>query len=104
YKDALNNLLTSAPVNAGTYSVAARYAGDGNYNPKQSAAAALTINKADSTTVVTVAGGVSFTYDGNTHPATVSVTGAGGLSLTPVPVYSCGHEPIDVADSGCTAS
>src|SRR5205823_6439722 len=32
YKDALNNLLTSAPVNAGTYSVAARYAGDANYN------------------------------------------------------------------------
>src|SRR5205807_8379279 len=81
YKDALNNLLTSAPVNAGTYSVAARYAGDANYNQKQSAAAALIINKADSATVVTVAGGVTFTYDGNAHPATVAVTGAGGLSL-----------------------
>ena len=32
------------------------------------------------------------------------MTGAGGLSLTPDPVYSCGHAPINVADSGCTAS
>jgi N-acetylneuraminic acid mutarotase len=104
YKDAANNPLTSAPVNAGTYQVAARYAGDSNYNPKQSAPVGLIINKADSTTTVTVAGGASFTYDGNSHPATVSVTGVGGLSLTPDPVYSCGHAPINVADSGCTAS
>src|SRR3989449_6412109 len=39
------NLLTSAPITAGTYSVAARYAGDSNYNAKQSAAATITINK-----------------------------------------------------------
>ena len=104
YKDASNNPLTSAPVNAGTYQVAARYAGDDNYNPKQSASATLTINKADSTTTVTVAGGESFTYDGNAHPSAVSVTGVGGLNLTPAPVYSCGHTPINVADSGCTAS
>jgi len=32
------------------------------------------------------------------------VTGAGGLSLTPAPTYSCGHVPIYVADTGCTAS
>src|SRR3989449_579354 len=31
---------------AGTYSVAARYAGDSNYNGKQSASAVITINKA----------------------------------------------------------
>src|SRR5207237_8958256 len=78
--------------------------GDANYNPKQSASVPLIIQKADSTTVVTVAGGVSFTYDGNAHAATVSVTGAGGLNLTPLPVYSCSHPPIDVVDSGCTAS
>jgi hypothetical protein len=64
----------------------------------------LTINQATSTTGVSVAGGENFTYDGNAHPATVSVTGAGGLNLTPAPVYSCGHAPLDVADSGCTAS
>jgi hypothetical protein len=104
YKDALGNLLTSAPVNAGSYQVAARYAGDANYNQKQSAAVPLTIEKADSVTVVTVAGGESFTYDGNAHPATVSVTGAGGLNLTPAPVYSCEHAPINVVDSGCIAS
>ena len=32
------------------------------------------------------------------------MTGAGGLNLAPAPVYSCGHVPVDVADSGCTAS
>ena len=45
YSDAPGHLLTSAPVNAGIYAVAARYAGDANYNPKQSAAAVITINK-----------------------------------------------------------
>jgi hypothetical protein len=43
------NLFTSAPVNAGTYLVAARYAGSLNYNPKQSAAANLIITKVDLT-------------------------------------------------------
>jgi MBG domain-containing protein len=51
-----------------------------------------------------VPGGASFVYDTFAHPATVSVTGAGGLNLSPAPVYSCGHAPVDVADSGCTAS
>jgi len=46
YKDSLGNLLTSAPVNAGSYSVAARFLGNDNYNPKQAAAEALTIDKA----------------------------------------------------------
>src|SRR5204862_319986 len=64
----------------------------------------FTIAKANSATVVTVAGGTSFTYDSLAHPAAVSVTGAGGLNLSPSPVYGCGHAPIDVADSGCTAS
>src|SRR5204863_2952368 len=57
-----------------------------------------------SATAVTVAGGVSFTYDGLSHPATVAVTGIGGLNDSPAPVYSCGHAPINFADSGCTAS
>src|SRR6185369_3297500 len=104
YKDSLNNLLISAPVDAGNYLVSARFAGNDNYNQKQSAAEPLIINKADTTTVVTVAGGTSFTYDGDPHPATVLVTGAGGLNLTPSPVYSCGHAPINIVDSGCTAS
>ena len=41
--------LTSAPVSAGTYSVAARFAGDTNYKAKQSPPAAITINKAAQT-------------------------------------------------------
>jgi uncharacterized protein YhfF len=95
----------TAPTNAKTsYAVVATFTStDPNYTGA-TGNGILTINKADSTTTVTVAGGESFTYDGNAHPATVSVTGAGGLSLTPAPVYSCGHAPIDVADSGCTAS
>lgn len=78
YKDALGNLLTSAPVNAGTYSVAARYAGDANYNQKQSAPATITITPASSTTTVTC---LSVTYTGAPQtPCSASVTGAGGLS------------------------
>src|SRR5439155_9886073 len=62
------------------------------------------IAKAESATAVTVAGGVSFTYDGLSHPATVAVTGIGALDDSPAPVYSCGHAHINFADSGCTAS
>jgi len=79
------------------------YAGDANHDGS-SGSQTYTIRKAASTTAVTVAGGESFTYDGNEHPAAVAVTGAGGLNLTPAPVYSCGHVPKDVADSGCVAS
>ena len=96
------NGLAIAPVNAGTYVVSVNFtSSDNNYN-NASGSGSILINKADSTTVVS--GVFTFTFDGNPHPATVSVTGAGGLSLTPDPVYSCGHAPINVADSGCTAS
>ena len=50
YKDSLGALLAAAPANAGSYSLAARYLGDVNYNQKQSAAAALMIEKAASVT------------------------------------------------------
>ena len=47
----------------------------------------LTVNKAPSITTVTITG-APFTYTGSAiTPATVTVTGAGGLSLTPAPVY-----------------
>src|SRR6185369_378009 len=72
YKDAGGNLLISPPVNAGTYSVAARFAGDNNYNPKQSAAAQLIINKAEAVITVTP---YSVTYDGNPHTATGTAVG-----------------------------
>jgi hypothetical protein len=79
------------------------FAGDANHKPS-SDSKTYTIAKADSTTVVSVAGGENFTYDGLAHPATVSVTGVGGLTQSPAPVYGCGHAPVDVVDSGCIAS
>jgi hypothetical protein len=46
------------------------------------------VSKASSTTVVTVTG-APFTYTGSAQtPATVSVTGAGGLNLTPTADYA----------------
>src|SRR5439155_892365 len=95
----------TAPTHAKTsYTVVATFtSSDGNYTDA-SGTGVLTINKASSTTAVTVAGGVSFTYDGLSYPATVAVTGIGGLNDSPAPVYSCGHAPINFADSGCTAS
>ncbi|HJS99991.1 MAG TPA: PxKF domain-containing protein, partial [Terriglobales bacterium] len=79
------------------------FAGDGNYKAV-SGSVQIMLAKAGSTVMITVPGGASFTYDSNPHPATVSVTGAGGLNLTPAPLYSCGHVPTYVADLGCTAS
>ncbi|HET8966247.1 MAG TPA: hypothetical protein VFN20_08530, partial [Candidatus Acidoferrum sp.] len=86
YKDSANNLITSAPVNAGNYSVAARYAGDNNYNPKQSAAASLTISKADAHITVT---GYSVTYDATAHTATGTASGV--ESPTPADLTSLLH-------------
>jgi hypothetical protein len=98
------NGIATAPTNAGTYAVSVSFTSADNNYDNASGSGSILINKANSTTVVSVAGGTTFTYDATAHPATVSVTGAGGLSLTPDPVYSCGHAPINVADSGCTAS
>src|SRR5204863_1534797 len=51
----------------------------------------------------------SFVFDGSAHAASVLVTGAGSLSLTPSPSYSggCSAAPIHVAQTtptACTAS
>jgi hypothetical protein len=98
------NALATVPTNAGTYAVSVSFtSSDPNY-ANATGSGTVIINKADSTTVVSVPGGLTFTYDATAHPATVSATGVGGLNLTPDPVYSCGHTPINVADSGCTAS
>jgi len=65
-----------------------------------------TAQKATSTTAVT---GGTFVYNANPHLATVSVTGTGGLSLTPSPTYSggCVAAPVNVSETtptACTAS
>jgi hypothetical protein len=99
------NVLAGIPTDASNYTASAHFAtSNPNYTDADSTQnASLTINKADSVTTVSVAGGTSFTYDGLTHPATVSVTSV-NLNLSPTPQYSCGHLPIDVVDSGCMAT
>ncbi len=90
---------TTAPTAAGSYAVVATIT-DPNYSG--SVSDTLVIDKATSSTLVS--GGGMFEYDGLPHPATVAVTGAGGLSLTPAPVYSCSTAPVNVADTPCSAS
>src|SRR5262249_5923973 len=73
-------------TNAGTATASYSYAGDANHLPSQDSKT-FTIDKASTTTVVTIAGG-PFTYTGSAQaPATVSVTGA-NLSLAPDAVYA----------------
>ena len=69
-----------APVNAGSYDVVGSYGGSANYNAA-TGTATITIGKA--TPTVAVSGG-SFTYDSAAHPATGSVTGVGGATLSPL--------------------
>jgi hypothetical protein len=74
-------------INAGTANASYSYAGDANHEAS-SDSKDFTIDKAASVTTVTITGS-PFTYTGSAiTPASVSVTGAGGLSLTPDPVYS----------------
>jgi hypothetical protein len=89
---------STAPTNAGTYSVVVTST-DVNYSG--STTKSLLIAKASSSTVVT---GGTWEYTGTSHAATVAVTGVGGLSLTPTPTYSCTSAPVNVADTPCTAS
>src|SRR5436309_1697753 len=92
---------TTAPTDAGTYRLRATYAGDDNHLGSQDAQT-LTIDKAASTTVVSFEAG-PYTYRGSAFTATVAVTGAGGLSLTPAPSYS-GDCTNVTGLNGCTAS
>ena len=83
--------LTPAPsyddnTNAGTATASYTFAGDANHTGS-SDSETFTIDKASSTTTVTCPAG-PFQYSGvDQHPASVTVTGAGGLSLTPAPSY-----------------
>ncbi len=70
-----------------TASASYTFAGDDNHLGSNDSET-FTIGKAASITTVTINGGL-FTYTGSAiEPATVTVTGAGGLSLTPAPVYA----------------
>src|SRR5204863_8744610 len=53
--------------------------------------------------------GGSFVFDGSAHAASVLVTGAGSLILTPSPSYSGGctpslHDALPISPTACTAS
>ncbi|WP_338648207.1 T9SS type A sorting domain-containing protein [Flavobacterium sp. KS-LB2] len=74
-------------TNAGTATASYSYGESANHLAS-SDSEDFTIGKAASTTVVTITG-APFTYSGLAQtPATVTVTGAGGLSLTPDAVYA----------------
>src|SRR5207249_1944572 len=74
-------------TNAGTATADYSYAGDANHEAS-SDSKDFAIGKAASTTVVTITG-APFTYTGSAQtPATVSVTGAGGLNETPTANYA----------------
>ncbi|MFZ4436331.1 MAG: fibronectin type III domain-containing protein [Flavobacterium psychrophilum] len=65
------------PIAAGTYTVTASVAADGDYVEASSSATAFTIAKASSS--VTVTGSTSFIYSGSAQgPATSTVTGSSG--------------------------
>jgi predicted outer membrane repeat protein len=69
---------STAPINAGQYTVTANYVAPGGYIIT-SASTQFTITKANATVVVTP---YNVTYDGNAHEATGTATGVGGVTLT----------------------
>ncbi|WP_128397011.1 YDG domain-containing protein [Botryobacter ruber] len=80
----LDASFTNAPGGTANW----RFAGNGNYNA-DNGSVGITIGKAASVTTVTITG-APFTYTGSEiEPATVSVTGAGGVVLsTPPAAYA----------------
>src|SRR4029077_17484339 len=66
---------TTAPTNAGTYTVRASFAGNANYDPA-AATKTITITTASATVVITWA--TPQTHNSPTHPATAVVNGVGG--------------------------
>ena len=84
---------TGDQTDAGTYYVTAHYAGDANHLASDGSPVAITINKASSTTTVTIGAG-PFIFTGSAiMPAIVNVAGAGGLTLTPPAAYSNNINP-----------
>jgi uncharacterized repeat protein (TIGR01451 family) len=73
-------------IGAGSYptAIAASFAGGSGYTASNGSAA-LTVNKADTTTAVTVS---NATYDGNPHGGSATVTGPAGLSQGVTVSYS----------------
>jgi hypothetical protein len=78
----LNGQAVQSPTNAGSYAVTATV-NDSNY--QGTASGTLVINKAGSTTTVSVS---NATYDAQPHGGTAAATGAGGLSQSLTVTYS----------------
>ena len=99
----LNNVSLSG-INAGIYpgAISAQFAGDATL-AAITATSQLTIQKA--TPVLQVTGG-TFTYDGQPHPATVSVIGVNNEALSPVSVLYNGSSavPVNAGSYAITAS
>src|SRR5947208_2247571 len=91
----------SGNTNAGTATASHTFPGDANHTGS-SDSKTFTVGQASSTTVVSFEGG-PYTYRGSAFTATVAVTGAGGLSLTPAPSYR-GDCTNVTGPNGCTAS
>jgi hypothetical protein len=79
---------TTAPTAAGTYTVTAHTNGDANNNAGDSLPAALTINKATATIVVTP---YCTVFDGAAHTATGTATGVQAESLTGLVLTGTAH-------------
>jgi hypothetical protein len=88
YNDSL-----AVPVAVGSYTVRATFEGNANYS-SNSHATTLVISRATATVALT---GGTFTYDGQPHAATASVTGVGGVALTPVSVTYNGSTAVPVS-------
>jgi hypothetical protein len=73
--DTSTDLGSTAPTNAGHYTVAATYNGDANHFGSSSGALAFTISQATASVVVTPYTG---SYDGTAHSATYAITGVNG--------------------------
>ena len=72
--------FSTAPTNAGTYTVVAAFTStDSNYGNAQSAPLTFTITTATPTVVASDAGG---TYNGNPFPAAATVKGIGGATIS----------------------
>ena len=77
--------LSGAPVNAGTYTVQAVFAGNNNYTDKTDQKT-ITIEKATPTIAITWA---NSTYNTNPNPATVVVDGVGDeVNLSPAATFA----------------
>jgi parallel beta-helix repeat protein len=79
--------FSTAPTNAGDYTVVANFTGSADYT-SATALANFTINKANATITVTP---YSLTYDGNAHTATGTVKGVGGVNLSGLDLSGTTH-------------